>query len=174
VSALPKLPASCFPQWFAIQTRYRCERRVTAQLQHKGLETFLPVLEEIHRWSDRRKRIDTPLFSGYTFARFDPSSSLRKELLHTAGVIGLLSSAGEATPVPAKQIQDLQLLLAHKAPCALHAFLKVGQRVRIRGGSLDGLEGILEQRGEKSLVISIESIRRSIAIKIAGYELEMI
>ena len=174
MSPLPKPPVSCLAQWYAIQTRYRFERKVTAQLQHKGLETFLPVLEEIRRWSDRQKRVATPLFSGYTFAHFDLSSGLRRELLRTEGVIGVLSFAGEAAPVPSKQIQDLQLLLSHQVPCALHAFLKIGQKVRIRGGCLDGLEGILEQRGEKNLVISIESIRQSVAIKIEGYELEMI
>ena len=174
MSALPKPLAPRLPQWYAVQTRYRFERRVTDHLHHKGLETFLPVLEEVHRWSDRQKRVATPLFSGYTFARCDLSSALRKELLRTEGVIGLLSFAGEAAPVPSKQIQDLQLLLAHQVPCALHAFLKIGHRVRIRGGCLDGLEGILAQRGEKNLIISIESLRRSVAIRIEGYELEMI
>jgi transcription antitermination factor NusG len=161
-------------QWYSIQTRYRFERKVTTQLQHKGLQTFLPLLEEFHRWSDRRQPIYVPLFSGYTFARFELSGGLRMELLHTEGVLGLISFRGEAIPIPAKQIDDLQKLLSEKVPCLLHAFLKVGQRVRIRGGCLDGLEGILEQRGEKNLVISIESIQRSIAITIEGYELEMI
>jgi len=160
--------------WYAIQTRYRFERKVTAQLQRKGLEIFLPLLKEIHRWSDRRKPVDIPLFSGYTFARFDLSSRLRLEILHTAGVIGLITFGGDAAPIPGKQIEDLQILLAHKVPCALHAFLKIGQSVRIRGGCLDGLEGILEQSGEKNLVISIECIQRSLVLKIEGYELEMI
>jgi len=161
-------------QWYSIQTRYRFERKVTAQLQHKGLQTFLPVLEEFHRWSDRRQPVYVPLFSGYTFVRFELSSGLRMELLHTEGVIGLIGVRGEATPIPAKQIDDLQKLLSQKVPCSLHAFLKVGQRVRIRGGCLDGLEGILAQRGDKTLVISIESIQRAVAIAIEGYELEMI
>jgi transcription antitermination factor NusG len=161
-------------QWYSIQTRYRFERKVTAQLQRKGLQTFLPLLEEIHRWSDRRQPVYVPLFSGYTFAHFDLSSGLRMELLHTEGIIGLVGSRGVGVPIPVKQIYDLQRLLSHKVPCALHAFLKVGQKVRIRGGCLDGLEGILEQRGEKNLVISIESIQRAVAITIEGYELEMI
>ena len=161
-------------QWYSIQTRYRFERKVTAQLQHKGLQTFLPLLEEFHRWSDRRQPVYVPLFSGYTFVRFELSAGLRIELLHTEGVIGLISFRGAAVPIPAKQIDDLQNLLGQKVPCSLHAFLKVGQRVRIRGGCLDGLEGILEQRGEKNLVISIESIQRAVAITIEGYELEMI
>jgi transcription termination/antitermination protein NusG len=161
-------------QWYSIQTRYRFERKVTAQLQHKGLQMFLPLLEEFHRWSDRRQPIHVPLFSGYTFARFDLSAGLRVELLHTEGVIGLITFRGVAIPIPAKQIDDLQKLLSHKVPCALHAFLKVGQKVRIRGGCLDGLEGILEQRGEKNLVISIDPIQRAVAITIEGYELEIV
>jgi transcription antitermination factor NusG len=99
---------------------------------------------------------------------------LRMELLHTEGVIGLISFGGEAIPIPAKQIDDLQKLLSQKVPCSLHAFLKAGQHVRIRGGCLDGLEGILEQQGDKNLVISIESIQRAVALTIEGYELEMI
>jgi transcription termination/antitermination protein NusG len=165
------LPAA---QWYSIQTRYRFERKVTAQLQHKGLQTFLPLLEEFHRWSDRRQPVYVPLFSGYTFACFELSTEVRMQLLHTEGVIGVISFRGVAASIPAKQIEDLQRLLSQKVPCALHAFLKVGQQVRIRGGCLDGLEGILEQRGEKNLVISIESIQRAVAITIEGYELELI
>jgi transcription antitermination factor NusG len=162
------------PQWYSIQTRYRFERKVTSQLQRKGLQTFLPLLEESHRWSDRRQPVYIPLFSGYTFALFDLSAGVRMELLHTEGVIGLISVRGVATPIPVKQIDDLRSLLSQKVPCTLHAFLSVGQKVRIRGGCLDGLEGILEQRGEKNLVISLESIQRAVAITIEGYELEMI
>jgi transcription antitermination factor NusG len=177
MTAVPNLSVSLGlqgAQWYSIQTRYRFERKVTIQLQHKGLQTFLPLLEEFHRWSDRRQPIYIPLFSGYTFAHFDLSAGVRIELLHTEGVIGVISVKGVASPIPAKQIDDLQRLLSQKVPCALHAFLNVGQRVRIRGGCLDGLEGILEQRAEKNLVIAIESIQRAVAITIEGYELELI
>ena len=177
MTAAPNLPVPLSlqaAQWYSIQTRYRFERKVTAQLQRKGLQTLLPLLEEFHRWSDRRQPVYVPLFSGYTFVRFELSAGLRMELLHTEGVIGLIGFRGVATPIPAKQIDDLQKLLSQNVPCSLHAFLKVGQQVRIRGGCLDGLEGILEQRGEKNLVISIESIQRAVAITIEGYELEMI
>lgn len=168
------LPVSDNPLWYAIQTRYRFEKRVTAHLQRKGIETFLPVLEEVHRWSDRDKRVDTLLFSGYTFARLNPASWSRMDLVRTVGVIGLIGFAGQVIPIPTKQIDDLQVLLSQKVPCALHPFLKIGQRVRIRGGCLDGLEGILDECGEKNLVISVDSIERSVAMRIEGYELELV
>ena len=161
-------------RWYAIQTRYRYERKVTVQLQQKGLQVFLPVFQEIHLWSDRRQAIAVPLFSGYTFAQLALSPRQNIELLRTEGVIGPVIFGGEATPVPDQQIEGLRKLLSSKAPCTLHTFLKVGQQVRIRGGCLDGLEGILERSGSKNLLISIDSIQRSVAITIEGYELEMI
>lgn len=161
-------------QWYAIQTRYRFERRIAAQLQNKEVETFLPLLEEIHRWSDRLKSVDVPLFSGYVFVRLYPSSASRLKVVRTEGVISFVTFGGGATPIPSKQIEDLQRLLSQKVSCSLHAFLKIGQRVRIRGGCLDGLEGILKQSGQKKLVISIECIQRSVAIQIEGYELELV
>ncbi|MBV8050486.1 MAG: UpxY family transcription antiterminator [Acidobacteriaceae bacterium] len=161
-------------EWYAIETRYRFERKVTVQLQRQGFETFLPAIKQIHRWSDRRKVVDTPLFPGYTFARTDSSAANYKQILQTAGVVGLITFSGAAAPVPAKQIEDLRKLLSQDVPCALHPFLKAGQKVRIRGGCLDGLEGVLAGTGRKHLVISIDSIQQAIAITIDGYELELV
>ena len=158
--------------WCVVQTRYRFESKVASQLQGKGVETFLPLRKETHGWSDRQKVISLPLFSGYVFVRFHPSAVWRTRVLRTEGVIGFVSVHGSASPIPARQIDDLRRLLAQKLPCALHAFLRVGQRVRIRGGCLDGLEGVLAQSRQKTLVISIDCIQRSVAVTIEGYELE--
>jgi len=160
--------------WYAIQTRYRFERKVTTQLQYQGWQTFLPQFKTIHRWSDRQKRVETPLFPGYTFVRLNPSSLIEKRFLKNEGIIGLITFGGTPVPVPDRQIDDLRRLLSQDVPCSLHPFLEVGQKVRIRGGCLDGLEGILEEAGNKNLVISINSIQRAVAIRIEGYELQLI
>ena len=157
-----------------VQTRYRCESRIAAQLQSKGVEAFLPLLNESHRWSDRQKTISLPLFSGYVFVRLSPSAPSRSRVLCTEGVMSFVNVHGDASPIPSRQIEDLRRLLAGKLPCALRAFLKVGQRVRIRGGCLDGLQGILAESSKKTLVISIECIQRSVAVTIEGYELELV
>ena len=162
------------PQWYAVQTRYGAERKVKARLGTKGVEAFLPVLEVVHRWSDRRKTIEVPLFSGYTFVRVTLSAEARLGVLHTEGVIKFVGFGGETVPIPAKQIEDIQKLLVNKVPCSLRPFLKTGQRIRIRGGCLDGLEGMLEHNEGKHLVISIDCIHRSVAVQIEGYELELV
>ena len=161
-------------QWFAVQTRYRFEKRVVAQLSHKSCEVYLPLLTEHHAWSDRQKVITIPLFPGYAFVHIDQSRNARQAVLQTVGLIGFVTFGGVVVAVPPKQIEDLQLLLQKKGLFSLHPFVHSGQRVRVRGGCLHGLEGVLVQHEKGKLVISIESIQRSLAIEIEGYELELV
>ncbi|MBZ5682156.1 MAG: UpxY family transcription antiterminator [Acidobacteriia bacterium] len=162
------------PDWFAIQTRYRYEKKVAEQLGGKGVEVFLPLRRESHSWSDRRKLVTIPLFPGYAFVRSTASADLRLQVLRTAGFMGFVSVRGAATSVPQKQIEDLRVLLNEEVPFSLYPFVDAGQRVRIRGGCLHGLEGILLTHDKDKLVISIVSIRRSLAIQLQGYELELV
>jgi transcription antitermination factor NusG len=171
----PQLVAEATPpQWFAVQTRYRFEKRVVAQLNHKSCEVYLPVRTEDHLWSDRQKVVTIPLFPGYAFVHIDQSLNARHTVLHTAGLIGFVSFGGIVVPVPTKQIEDLRLLLREKGLFSLQPFAHAGQRVRIRGGCLHGLEGVLVQHEKGKLLISIESIQRSLAIEIQGYELDLV
>jgi transcription antitermination factor NusG len=162
------------PQWFAVQTRYRFEKRVATQLHQKNCEVYLPLLTEHRSWSDRNQVVTTPLFPGYAFVHIDRSASARRDVLQTAGLIGFVSFGGKVAPVPRHEIENLRLLLQKEGVFSLHPFVHAGQRVRIRGGCLNGLEGILVQHENNKLVISIGSIQRSLAVEIAGYELEMI
>jgi transcription antitermination factor NusG len=162
------------PQWFAVRTRYRFEKKVVAQLKHKNCEVYLPLLTESHAWSDRQREITIPLFPGYAFVRVDQSPAAWQNVLQTAGLLGFVSFGGAVSVVPPKQIEDLQLLLRKKGSFSLHAFVRDGQHVRVRGGCLHGLEGVLLQHEKGKLLISIESIQRSLAIEIEGYELELV
>jgi transcription antitermination factor NusG len=161
-------------EWFAIQTRYRFEKKVAAELEHKECEVYLPLLTEDHRWSDRQKEITIPLFAGYAFVHIDQSREARSRILQTAGVTGFVKFGGTMVVVPQKQIEDLELLLREKKPFSMHSFIRLGQRVRIRGGCLNGVEGVLTQNDKGRVLISIEAIQRSIAIEVRGYELELV
>lgn len=163
------------PQWYAIRTRARHEKRVAHQLQDKGMVTYLPMLSEVHNWSDRRKDVDVPLFSCYSFVRLLHSAEAQLAVLRTPGVVGFLGTPGCASSIPDKQIEDIRTALAHNGACSRYPFLRVGQRVRVRGGSLDGIEGVLVAlRDSRSLVISVGPILQSLAIRIEGYQVEIV
>ena len=168
-------PATDTALWYAIHTCARHEKGVVTRLRNAGITTFLPLVTEVHRWSDRSKVVQLPLFSCYAFVRIPPVPEFQVKVLRAAGVLRFVGGRGEGVPIPDSQIESLQALLASNSPYTLCPFLKIGQRVRVQGGSLDGIEGILTARnGEATLVISVEPIQRSIAIRIDEYHVQAI
>jgi transcription antitermination factor NusG len=161
-------------KWYAVQTRARNEKVISERLQEQGLTTFLPLVTEIRRWSDRKKKVEVPLFSCYVFVKLVFSSSAaRMRVYRTSGVFGIVSMRGEAIPIPEEQIETLRTVVTQQVPWSTHPFLKIGQRVRIRGGSLDGVEGVLLSRDkDRTLIISVDAIQRSLAVRVEGYDVE--
>ena len=161
------------PLWFAVQTRPRHEKRVNLELREKGLQSFLPLHRERRRWSDRYCWVELPLFSQYLFVRVPVAPETRARVLQTKGVVQFVGAPGRGTPVPDEQIESLQAIAAQRVPMTPHEFLRVGERVRIRGGALEGIEGILSAiRDDKSLIVSVDLIQKSVAIRIDGFEVE--
>ena len=160
-------------RWYAVRTRSRHEKLVARQLENQGIQSFLPVVNKINQWSDRRKEVQEPLFSGYTFVRLDHSSSDRVRVLQTQGVVQFVGVHGVGVPIPDQEIENINTLLASKVGYQERPFLYVGQRVRVCGGALDGLEGIFTaENNDQSIVISVGLIQRSLSVRVAGYNVE--
>ena len=161
--------------WYAIHTRPRNEKWIAEQLQEKSVSTFLPLLQQVHQWSDRRSKVEIPMFSCYVFVRIAQAKDERLKVLRTLGVLGFVGNERQGTPIPDEQIESLRTAIREKIPCALHPFVSAGKRVRIRGGSLDGVEGILmRQGGDQSLIVSVELLHRSVSIRVEGYDIDLV
>lgn len=161
--------------WFAVQTRPRHEKQVNLGLREKGLHSFLPMHKERRQWSDRQKWVELPLFSQYVFVQIAEDAELRTRVLRTSGVVRFAGAPGGGTSIPDEQVASLQAITEQRIPCTPHEFLKIGERVRIRGGALDGIEGILAAiKNDRSLVVSVDLIQKSIAIRLDGFEVERV
>jgi transcription antitermination factor NusG len=159
--------------WYAVSTRSRHEKVGASLLERIGISTFLPLLSEKHRWSDRHKVVTVPLFPSYIFVQIPPDNEFFVRILRTPGIVSFVGSRGLPISIPAKEINDIRTVLSQKADCCLHSFLEFGQRVRIVGGALDQVEGTLVGRGpESKLVVSIELIQRSIAVSLYDFRVE--
>jgi transcription antitermination factor NusG len=166
-------PSLVEPQWYAIHTYSRHEKRIAERLWERGLEVVVPTIREVRRWSDRKKVIETPLFPCYAFIHTVISPEVQTLVLHHPSVLRWVGCQGQPLPIAAEEMANVQTLLHSELPVGPHAFLKAGQRVRIRGGALDGVEGILvSQNGSRKLVVSVELIQQSVEVSLEGYQLE--
>jgi transcription antitermination factor NusG len=151
--------------WHAIRVRSRFEQTTSSLLRDKGFEQFLPLYRSRRRWSDRLKELDLPLFPGYVFCRFDPSSPLR--VLTTPGVVHIVSAGRAPVPVDKHEISALQDMCCSGLPLQPWPYLDVGRRVSVERGPLAGTEGaIIEMKGRYRLVVSISMLQRSVAAEI--------
>ncbi len=156
--------APAVAEYFAVYTRPNQEKIVAEQLRCKGIDYFLPLYTSVRRWQDRLKTLSLPLFPGYLFARVAPSGML--QVLKTHGVVKLVGSP-RPIPLQASEIEQLQRFLSSAGFIEPHPYLQIGQRVRVRRGPLNDVEGILiRKRNQLRLVISVELIQRSVAIEV--------
>jgi transcription antitermination factor NusG len=161
--------------WFAVHTRSNFERKTVLYLHEKSIHTFLPSYSTRRKWSDRECRLDRPLFPGYVFVHIVPTPDMRVTVLRTIGITEFVGNRGVGSPIPDSEIQAIQTVLNERVAFELCPYLKIGQCVRVRGGCLDGIEGILVGvNGDQSLVISVQSIERSLMIRIKGYDIEQV
>ncbi|MCL4522714.1 MAG: UpxY family transcription antiterminator [Acidobacteria bacterium] len=159
------------PRWYAVHTRSRHEKLVARQFSQKQLEAFLPLHVEAHRWKDRYKKVEVPLFSGYVFVQFERASQRRQAVLRTPGVIRIVGFGQRDEPVPDEQIEALRRVVESEVHAEKHKYLRVGQRVKVISGALAGVEGILKRvKGNARLVIAVGAIRQAVAIELEGYE----
>ncbi|MBZ5706791.1 MAG: UpxY family transcription antiterminator [Acidobacteriia bacterium] len=167
-------PAEYFePRWYASYTNPRHEKQVARQMEANGIPCFLPLYRSVRRWKDRRKQLELPLFPGYVLVQIALKDRL--QVLRLPGVAQLVSFNGKPAPLPGSEVEALRRGLAGGVCVEPHPFLRVGRRVLVRSGPMAGVEGILQRKKDRfRVVISIELIRRSVAMEVDEADLEPI
>ncbi len=161
--------------WYAVYTRSNFEKRVAANLAAKGVESYLPVVQQLHQWKDRKKMVDLPVFPGYVFVRFRDTATTRLGVLRTAGTVRILGQEDRIEPVPEWEIESIRRLLKANVPCFAHPFLREGAWVRVKRGPLKDLEGLLVRVKSKTrLVLSVALLSQSVATEIDVSDVEVI
>jgi transcription antitermination factor NusG len=151
--------------WFALQIRSRWEAPTADLLRSKGLEILLPTYTTRRKWSDRIKIVESPLFPGYLFCRFNVSNRL--PVLITPGVLAIVGRGKTPVPVADGEIESIQAAVGSGIQLQPWPYVEIGERVRIQHDVLDGMEGILTSfKGNHRVIISVTLLRRSVALEI--------
>jgi transcription antitermination factor NusG len=151
--------------WYGIRTKSNHERVASVVLQSKGYEQYLPVYRRRQRWSDRVVESDRPLFPGYVFCRFDARKRL--PIVSTPGVVSVVGFGNEPAPISDMEIEAVRAVLHSGLAAEPCPFLREGQRIRVKRGALEGMEGILvKKKSDWRIVVSVAMLQRSVAVEI--------
>jgi len=146
--------------WYVVRCKANAERTVAHGLSNRGLEVFLPL----EKRASRRKNIgfiETPLFPGYVFARFEHRESLL--VVSCPGVVHVLCRGSVPEPVDPVEIHSLLVLSRTSLALSPLPVFQLGERVRITNGPLADVEGIVvRDTGNPKLILSVSLLRRSV------------
>ena len=141
-------------RWLVAIVRICHEKKTGERLTKMGIENFLPIQQEVHQWSDRRKLVDTVLLPMMVFVHVTPKE--RMEVLSFSTVSRYMVMRGESTPavIPDEQMARFRFMLDYsdEAVCMNDSPLARGERVRVIKGPLSGLVGELVTVGSKSKI----------------------
>lgn len=141
-------------RWYVALVRMHHEKKVSERLAKMGIDSFVPVQQQVHQWSDRRKVVDTVLLPMMVFVHCDPKE--RMEVLSLSTVSRYMVMRGESSPaiIPDAQMARFRFMLDYSAEsvCMNSSPLARGEEVRVIKGPLAGLVGELVTLDGKSKI----------------------
>lgn len=154
-------------KWYAIYTNPRAEKKTAEKLFEKGIEVYLPLQTTIKQWSDRKKKVEEPLFKSYLFVCIHFEAE-RLSVLETQGVVKFVRIGGEVPVIRTSIIDAIRLSLSNFTDIAItNHDLKLNQQVEVIAGPLRGYHGkIMAQHGNQYFAISIEELGAHMLLKI--------
>ena len=161
-------------RWFAVYVKSRSEKKVFKLLEDIGIESFLPLITRVKQWSDRKKKVEEPLFRSYLFVNIPLNDYYT--VLNVNGVVKFITFEKKPVPVPDNQIIAIKEYLNDTE---LHSInyedFKEGELVRIKSGQMKDLIGrFIKINGKHRVIIDIEAVGQSIPINIARSNVEAV
>ncbi len=160
------MPQAENKKWYAIYTRSRCEKKVYDQLVTIGIKAYLPLRYEIHKWSDRKKRIDVPVINSYCFVCIDYDAD-RTKIYQTYGFVAFVQHNRQPVVIPQAEMDAMKQAVDSKLAIEVENHkLRNGKRVRVISGPMTGAVGIVENITDKNVKIVLTAVGITLSVKL--------
>jgi transcription elongation factor/antiterminator RfaH len=154
-------------KWYAVYTNPRAEKKVNQLLTAQGFETYLPLQTTLKQWSDRKKKVEEPLFKSYLFVNIHFEKE-HVQVASTQGVVKFVKIGKEYSSIRAQVIEAIKLSLLHFSDILTTSeTLEINQQVEIIAGPLKGFTGVTtQQHGNHYFAIQIEQLGTHVLLKV--------
>lgn len=148
--------------WQVICVKPRFEKKTAERLENKGIPVYCPTVTNIRQWSDRKKKVQVPLFSKYLFVQLPEKE--RKRVFEVPGVIRYLYWLKKPAIVRNEEIQLIKKWLSKEGASAEIENLSRGDHLRIESGPFKGQRGITEHIGGNKIQLILMDLGVKISI----------
>ena len=142
--------------WHVIYTKPKWEKKVADRLEKSGIEVYCPMMTQIKQWSDRKKKVETPLIPSYVFVNIEEKN--RNDVFDIPGVVRYLFWLGKPAIVREVEISALKEGLKETLSAVEISAYKTGDTINISGGPFKGKEGIIKQVSKNKLQLVLKEL----------------
>ena len=144
-------------QWLVLYTKPRNEKKVTERLTNQGFEVYCPLVKTLKQWSDRKKKVEVPMFSSYVFINIDEKR--RQEALYDPGVMNYVYWLGKPAVVRDYEMQAFREIAEYGEEVIVESsMLEKGQYVEIEEGPFKGMNGVVDRLNSQSFTVYIQQL----------------
>ena len=152
-------------KWFAVYTKYKCEKKVMETLLLKGIEAYVPIISSTKRYVRKIKTYHKPLFSCYVFVKIRKQDYVN--VLELEHVYNFLKVSKDLESIPEHEIDLLKRIVGESNNIELSTELEEGSWVEVISGNLTGLKGLLlSKETNNNFLIELDSIGFSLKVNI--------
>ncbi|MDW8849288.1 UpxY family transcription antiterminator [Flavobacterium sp. MMLR14_040] len=150
--------------WYVIYTKPKWEKKVAEKLNEIGIESYCPVITQIKQWSDRKKKVEVPLFNSYVFVQLLESE--RNSVFQVSGVVRYLFWLGKPAIVREEEINIIKKSLASPNLSDVSVTsIQVGDRITLETGAFSNQDAIVKEVSKTHYILVLESLGCVLKIK---------
>lgn len=150
--------------WYVIYTKPKWEKKVAEKLTQIGIECYCPLITQVKQWSDRKKKIEVPLFNSYVFVQLKDID--RNSVFQIAGVVRYLFWLGKPAIVRDEEIAVIKSSLNAPNICDVSVTqIQVGDRIKLETGVFSNQNAIVQEVSKTHYILVLESLGCVLKIK---------
>lgn len=143
-------------EWFALYTKPRNEKKVAENLAALGIEVYCPLVTTIKQWSDRKKKVESPLIPSYIFVKIEEAN--RKDVFQVAGVVQYVFWLGKPAKIQPHEIEALKTQLAAPVVKVTLETWTPNAQIQINEGPFKNQMAVVEKVSTNKVTLILKSL----------------
>ncbi|WP_433833749.1 UpxY family transcription antiterminator [Flavobacterium anhuiense] len=150
--------------WYVVYTKPKWEKKVADKLNQYGIECYCPMVTQVKQWSDRKKKVELPLFNSYVFVKL--SDSERNSVFQVAGVVRYLFWLGKPAIVKDQEIETIRTSLqAPNLSDVSVSTIQVGDKIKLESGAFSNQDATVQEISNNYYIFVLEALGCVLKIK---------